>query len=156
MNKETLRRKEKELSNRDGRRIVHWTEKKEDNFHQILNYSVTPQLNLLSFLGMLAAPVLSFSSELSSYLRYQKITKDFDFFLKNVSHSMFIGWSFFAIFVIILSIVQLKEGFANPYFEKYRYKRNGKANDFNKQYQSRIITALSGIVLFFLLFLLFN
>lgn len=150
MNTERLRKREQAIAARDTARTRRWAENKADIFHLISNYSITPQLERLMFAGMLAVPFLAATSDVKAFFTYQYMVHDKMFLLNNLSHSLLLGWVFFAFFVVLFSATLLKSDFTNPYFNRFRFKRDGEKRNLPQKYKRHIVIAVSGSLLFLL------
>lgn len=135
MNKERLQQLEKEHSSKDTVRIRRWSEKRINRF-DTLNAGVDAALVCrIGFPALICCLAIALAAELRAYFLYQQLMHGIGFFYRNLSVSWLICFACFTPFLLGAAVLQLRRGFDNKYFDKFRLRRSGRAANLPRRFR---------------------
>ena len=115
---------------------------------------VLPSFCNLGFYGMLATTAAAVIADISNHFTYFP-ELGLLHLLCNCVSSAFLVWALFSLLVIPCTYAQLKRGFDQPYFNRYRKSRNGRPRmPVGKRFYTYLLIDVEGLVLLGLAYLL--
>ena len=154
MDKAKLRRKLEEQTVRDHTNMRRWRRHRLLRYETILNDPVLPRFCMICFFGMLAGTAAMVIFDIYASVTYLSHL-GFGHMLHNAATSGLFCWLIFAVPLVPCSLYQLRKGFADPYFQKFEFKRNGKPRmPMVKRFQMYVAVSAAGSVLLLVLYLL--
>lgn len=154
MNKDKMKRKLEEQTVRDYTNMRTWRRQRLLRYESVLNNPVLPRFCMICFFGMLVATAAMVSFDIyacMTYLSYMGTAH----MLRNAATSGLFSWLLFAVVLVPCSLYQLHKGFADPYFEKFAMKRNGKPRmPMVKRFKMYVVVSAAGTAVLLALYLL--
>lgn len=144
MNKAKLKRKLEEQTVRDHTNMRRWRRHRMLRYESVMNEPILPRFCMICFFGMLAgtAAVVAFEVYAAmTYLSHLGVLH----MLRNAATSGLFCWLVFACPLFPCALYQLRKGFADPYFQKFELKRNGKPRmPMEKRFRMYAVSAAGG------------
>ena len=154
MDKVKLKRKLEEQTVRDHTNMRRWRRHRLLRYESVLQNPVLPRFCMICFFGMLlgtAAMVIFDIYASVTYLSYLGVGH----MLKNAATSGLFCWLVFGVPLVVCALCQLHKGFADPYFEKFAMKRNGKPRmSMEKRFRMYVTVSVAGGAVLSALYLL--
>lgn len=154
MDKIKLKRKLEEQTVRDHTNMRRWRRHRLLRYESVLQNPVLPRFCMICFFGMLlgtAAMVIFDIYASVTYLSYLGVGH----MLKNAATSGLFCWLVFGVPLVVCALYQLHKGFADPYFEKFAMKRNGKPRmSMEKRFRMYVAVSVAGGAVLSALYLL--
>lgn len=154
MDKVKLKRKLEEQTVRDHTNMRRWRRHRLLRYESVLQNPVLPRFCMICFFGMLlgTAAMVTFDIYASvTYLSYLGVGH----MLKNAATSGLFCWLVFGVPLVVCALCQLNKGFADPYFEKFAMKRNGKPRmSMEKRFRMYVTVSVAGGAVLSVLYLL--
>jgi len=123
LNKEKLRAKVDRQTARDHARMRQWACRREERFLKSSTAPLAAQLGRVGVIGMAAGTLLCVTGDLANALRFGHAAS---LAAHRACVSGFACWAAFSLIVIPCMLLQLRRGFGDPYYERYRYDRKGR------------------------------
>lgn len=153
-NKEKLKQRLEQATVRDHTNMRHWRARRERRIDRIMNEPVLPLFCTICFICMVVAASSMAIVDVTAHLTYLSHLGTLHM-LNNAVTSAFFGWLAFAIIVIPCSAVQIKRGFDDPYFERFRMTKRGKPRmPIAKRFRLYLHISAIGTAVLFVLYLL--
>jgi|GEM_PF-1564217 len=154
MDKDKLRRKMEQQTARDHTFARAWSRRRQARIERLMNEPFLPRYCLFVFWFMVIGTAAAVSIEAVSYLRGHLSAVRA---LSNTAQSGFFTWLLFSAFLLPGCIVQLRRGFGDPYFDRFRAPKSGKpAEPVQNRYIRQLVISASGLVIFGVLYLIFR
>ena len=125
MDKEKLKRKLEAQSVRDQTNMRRWRRHRMLRYESVLNNPVLPRFCMICFFGMLVATAAMVFFDIYASMTYLSHL-GFGHMMRNAATSGLFCWLVFAVPLVPCALYQLRKGFADPYFDRFVLKRNGK------------------------------
>lgn len=149
-----MKRKLEEQTVRDYTNMRRWRRHRTLRYESVMNQPVLPRFCMICFFGMLVgtAAMMIFDIYASvTYLSHLGLMH----MLRNAATSGLCCWLLFAIPLAPCALYQLHKGFADPYFEKFILKRNGKPRmPMEKRFQMYVAVSIGGCAVLAVFYLL--
>lgn len=143
MDKEKMKRKLEAQTVRDATNMRNWRRRRQLRYESVLNEPVLPRFCLICFLGMTAGTAAMVIFEVYAAMTYLSHLGPVHM-LRNAFASALFCWLLFALPLLPCALYQLHRGFADPYFDRFLLKKNGKPRmPMKKRFQ--MYAAVSGI-----------
>ena len=143
MDKDKLKRKLEQQTVRDYTNMRTWRRRRLLRYESVLNNPVLPRFCMICFFGMLVATAAMVTFDIYASMTYLSYL-GFAHMLRNAATSGLFCWLLFAVVLAPCSLYQLYKGFADPYFEKFAMKRNGKPR-MSMEKRFKMYVAVSGV-----------
>ena len=154
MDKEKMKRKLEQQTVRDQTNMRVWRRQRLLRYESVLNNPVLPRFCMICFFGMLVATAAMVSFDIYASMTYLSHLGAVHM-LRNAATSGLFCWLLFAVFLVPCSLYQLHKGFADPYFEKFAMKRNGKPRmSMVKRFKMYVAVSATGAAVLAVLYLL--
>ena len=120
----------------------------------VMNEPILPRFCMICFFGMLAGTAAMVFFDIYASVTYLAHL-GFGHMLKNTATSGLFCWLVFAVPLVVCALYQLHKGFADPYFEKFAMKRNGKPRmSMEKRFRMYVAVSVAGGAVLSALYLL--
>ena len=154
MDKEKLKRKLEAQTVRDYTNMRRWRRHRMLRYESVMNQPVLPRFCMICFFGMLVGTAAMVIFDIYASLNYLSYL-GFGHKLRNAATSGLFCWLVFALPLVPCSLYQLRKGFADPYFQKFLLKRNGKPRmPMKKRFQMYVTVSVVGAAVLAVVYLL--
>lgn len=154
MDKAKLQRKLEEQTVRDQTNMRKWRRHRMLRVESVMNEPILPRFCMICFFGMLVGTAAMVIFEIYASMTYLSHL-GFMHMLRNATTSGLFCWLVFAVLLFPCALYQLHKGFADPYFQKFELKRNGKPRmPMKKRFRMYAIVSAGGSVLLAVCYLL--
>ena len=154
MDKEKLKRKLEAQTVRDYTNMRRWRRHRMLRYESVMNQPVLPRFCMICFFGMLVGTAAMVIFDIYASLNYLSYL-GFGHMLRNAATSGLFCWLVFALPLVPCSLYQLRKGFADPYFQKFLLKRNGKPRmPMKKRFQMYVTVSVVGAAVLAVVYLL--
>ena len=154
MDKDKLKRKLEEQTVRDYTNMRRWRRSRMLRYESVMNEPILPRFCMICFFGMILATAAMVFFDIYASVTYLSHL-GWQHMLKNAATSGLFCWLLFAVVLVPCSLYQLHKGFADPYFEKFAMKRNGKPRmSMVKRFKMYVAVSATGAAVLAVLYLL--
>lgn len=154
MDKERLKRKLEQQTVRDHTNMRRWRRHRMLRYESVLNNPVLPRFCMICFFGMLVATAAMVFFDIYASMTYLSHL-GFGHMMRNAATSGLFCWLVFAVPLVPCALYQLRKGFADPYFDRFVLKRNGKPRmPMEKRFKMYVTVSVAGAAVLAVLYLL--
>ena len=154
MDKTKLQRKLEQQTVRDHTNMRRWRRHRLLRYESVLENPVLPRFCMICFFGMLTGTAAMMIFDIYASMTYLAYL-GFGHMLRNAATSGLFCWLVFALPLVPCALYQLRNGFNDPYFERFAMKRNGKARmPMEKRFKMYIQVSTAGGAVLLMLYLL--
>lgn len=144
MDKERLKRKLEQQTVRDHTNMRRWRRHRMLRYESVLNNPVLPRFCMICFFGMLVATAAMVFFDIYASVTYLSHLGAAHM-LRNAATSGLFCWLVFAVPLVPCALYQLRKGFADPYFDRFVLKRNGKPRmPMEKRFKMYVTVSVAG------------
>lgn len=144
MDKERLKRKLEQQTVRDHTNMRRWRRHRMLRYESVLNNPVLPRFCMICFFEMLVATAAMVFFDIYASMTYLSHL-GFGHMMRNAATSGLFCWLVFAVPLVPCALYQLRKGFADPYFERFVLKRNGKPRmPMEKRFKMYVTVSVAG------------
>ena len=154
MDKAKLKRKLEQQTVRDQTNMRTWRRRRLMRYESVLNDPVLPRFCMICFFGMLSGTAAMVAFDIYASVTYLSHL-GLGHMLRNAAASGLFCWLVFGVPLVPCALYQLRKGFSDPYFERFRLKRNGKPRmAMEKRFRMYVTVSAVGAAVLLALYLL--
>lgn len=154
MDTNKLKRKLDAQSVRDRTNMRRWRRHRLLRYESVMNDPILPRFCMICFFGMVVGSAAMAAFDIYASLTYLAHLGAVHM-LRNAATSALFCWLIFAVPLVPCALYQLRKGFDDPYFSKFRLKRSGKPRmPMPRRFQMYAVVATAGGAVLAALYLL--